>query len=398
MSNIDVKIELSGLLPFEKYDYLFEGMGGNWPCIVTPYSGTIRPYAGDITIEGKVHFCSSKTSCSSNSVGFLPHNTGLCDPSPNLFTTLRVSLKPENFAHKLYTNSIIVSCDDCFAQPNITIPANVSLNQAQGNEYTLISNVAGLQPNEIYTYSFESIDANWPVKVSPVSGMIKVPKDRTTIISNVMFCANTGLCQSGPDIMEYTVDDSCLLGKNLYSTIQLSILPSGSCNKEQVISNPMSIYCKNCLPTVSSKILPVNKKIVSLSENVSGLLLEPVISGLDINKKYSYTFKSVDANWPVFINPVSGILQSSSATSSISSQLFFCSNSGVCSSGTRGVLEYRPELLSSNHINYDPFVNLELEIKSLTCGTVYTSDTLMIYCNECLPPKSDPRIITSRIT
>jgi hypothetical protein len=396
MSYIDIKTELSGLLPFEKYDYKFEGMGGNWPCTVTPYSGSIRPYGSTMIFEGKVHFCSAKTACSGSS-GILPYSDHLCESTSNLFTTLRLSLKPESFPHTLYTNTLVASCADCFPQPSITTPASINLNRAQGNEYTLISSIVGLQPNETYTYNFESIDANWPVKINPISGLIKTSKDRTTITSNVMFCNSTGLCNNGDDILDYTVTSSCLLEKNLYSIIQLSIVPSETCEAETVVSSPIPMYCKDCLPSVNVKILPTTRKTVSLSENISGLLLEPVISGIEPNKKYSYVFKGISSNWPVFISPISGILQSSTPSSSLSSQLFFCSSTGVCASGTRGVLDYRLDAISSGKINNDPFVNLQLELTSLSCGTTYTSDTLMLYCNDCLS-KSDPRIVTSRIT
>lgn len=396
MSYVDIKTELSGLLPFEKYDYKFEGMGGNWPCTITPYSGTIRPYGSTMTFEGKVHFCSARTACSGSS-GILPYSSHLCESTSDLFTTLRLSLKPESFPHTLYTNTILASCTNCFPQPSITTPTTVTLNRVQGNEYTLTSVIAGLQPNETYTYNFESIDANWPVKINPVSGSIKTPRDRTTLISNVMFCNSTGLCNNGDDILDYSITSSCLLEKNLYSILQLSIIPSESCEAETAVSNPIPIYCKDCLPSVNMKILPTTKKIVSLSENASGLLLEPTISGIEPNKKYSYVFKGINSNWPVFISPISGILQSSTSSSSLSSQLFFCSNTGVCASGTRGVLDYRLDSVSSNKINNDPFVNLQLELTSLSCGTTYTSDTIILYCNDCLS-KSDPRIVTSRIT
>jgi hypothetical protein len=346
--------------------------------------------------EGKVHFCSAKTACSGSS-GILPYSNHLCEPTSDLFTTLRLSLKPENFPHTLYTNTLVASCANCFPQPSITTPTSVTLNQIQGNEYTLTSVIAGLQPNETYTYNFESIDANWPVKINPVSGSIKTSRDRTTLVSNVMFCNSTGLCNNGNDILDYSTTSSCLLEKNLYSIIQLSVVPPASCEAETVVSNPIPIYCKDCLPSVNIKILPTTKKIVSLSENTAGLLLEPTISGIEPNKKYSYVFKGISSNWPVFISPISGILQSSTSSSSLSSQLFFCANTGVCASGTRGVLDYRLDSVSSNKINNDPFVNLQLELTSLSCGTTYTSDTIILYCNDCLS-KSDPRIVTSRIT
>lgn len=394
MSNIDINTVMSGLVPFEKYDYVFEGTGGNWPCVVTPYSGTFRPYSDSLEIKAKVHFCSSKDSCSSGVVGLLPYNSGICDPSPNLYTTLRVSLKPESLNQTLYTNTITVNCENCFGSPTITTPSTVNLTQAQGNEYALVASVVGLQPNKTYNFNFSSIDANWPVRVNPSSGTIKTPRDRTNIAANLAFCYDPLLCNGA---LDYTATNQCLLEKNLYSILQLSI-QQADCNTETVTSNPIPIYCKDCLPSTTIKLISAGtRRVVENAENTVGVLIEPTIVGLKPNAQYSYVFKSIDSNWPVFMSPVSGQLQSSSSSTSISSQLFFCSSTGICPSGSRGVLNYRLDDIQKTKVPTDPFVNLQLELTSLSCGTTFKSDNVILYCNDCIV-RPDARIVSSNIT
>jgi hypothetical protein len=396
MSNISISTRLSGLMPFEKYDYTFQGMGGNWPCVITPLSGTIRPYGDSVNIDATVHFCTTKTSCPTGTVGFLPYSTGICDSNPNLYTSIRLSLKPETLVHTLYSDIKTVKCDSCFAQPVINTPQTVTLSSAQGNEYILSTTIVGLQPNQIYTYNITSLEANWPIKVSPVSGTIKVSKDRTTLTNNVMFCESTGLCPSGQDVLDYSINSACLAEKNYYGLLQIE-LNNTECSLGSVYSNTIPLYCRDCLPSVDMKLFSSNKKIMTVAENIIGLMLEPTISGLKPDHEYQYTYKSLGANWPVYMNPVSGILKSSSSNTTLSSQLFFCASTGICQSGTRGVLNYSSDEISSNKINNDPFINLQLELTDTSCSETHKSDTLLIYCNDCIP-KPDVRIISNRVT
>jgi hypothetical protein len=396
MSNIAVSIKLSGLLPFEKYDYAFEGMGGNWPCLITPLSGTIRPYGDSVNLEANVHFCTTKNSCPSGAPELLPYTTGLCDSSPNLFTSLRLSLKPETLPYTLYSDIKTVKCDNCFAQPVITPPQSVTLTKTQGNEYTMNTSIVGLQPNTTYNYTFTSLEANWPVRVSPASGVIKVGKDRTILTNMVMFCKDDTICPVGGDVLEYTINSNCLNEQNYYSILQLELV-NADCNTESVLSNPIPVVCKNCLPSIGINLYPQNRKIVSEIENNSGFLIEPIISGLKPDHEYTYEFKGLDANWPVFINPVSGILQSPTTSTVLSAQIFFCANTGICSEGSKGVLNYSLDTISTTKVKRDQFVNLQLELQDVSCSETYTSNTLLVYCNDCLPT-SNIRIISNRVT
>lgn len=396
MSNIDVNTRLSGLLPFEKYDYVFEGMGGNWPCIITPVSGTIRPYGDVINLDATVHFCTTKTSCPSGTAGFLPYSTGLCDANPNLYTTIRLSLKPENSPYTLHSDIKTVNCNNCFSQPVINTPQSISLTKTDSNEYVMTTTILGLQPNQLYTYNFTSLEANWPIKVSPSSGTLKTTKDRTTLTNHIMFCPNTGLCPVGDNVMNYVTNQTCLNSQTYFGLLQMELINQDCNNNTSVLSNSIPLYCDNCIPSVDINLFSSNKKILSRSENLSGFLLEPIVSGLKTNQNYTYQFKSLNANWPVFANPVSGILKSSASTATISTELFFCSNTGICPEGTKGVLGYSLDSILPNKINNDLYVNLQLELTDTSCSEIHKSETLLIYCNDCLP-KPDIRVISNRI-
>jgi hypothetical protein len=396
MSNIDVSIKLSGLLPFEKYDYAFDGMGGNWPCIITPYSGTIRPYGDSVNLDAVVHFCTTKNSCPSGSVGLLPYNTGLCDPNPNLYTSIRLSIKPENLPHTLYSDIKTVTCDSCFAQPTITTPNQITL--VDSNEYAMTTTIIGLQPNQHYTYNFSILEANWPIKVSPSSGSIIVGKNRATITNHIMFCRNDSLCPNGDeDIMEYALHPSCLLERNYFGILQLE-LTNNDCEMGSVYSNPLPVYCNECLPSTTINLFNSNKRTVNSTENDNGFLVEPNIVGLKPNHEYIYQLRSLDANWPVFASPISGTIRSSSSNEvSLSSQLFFCASTGICPSGTDGVLAYSIDPVLSNRIKKDPYINLQLRLTDTSCSEIYDSPTLLIYCDNCIP-KPDVRIVSNQIT
>ena len=396
MSNIDVSIKLSGLLPFEKYDYAFQGLGGNWPCIITPASGTIRPYGDSLNLDAVVHFCTTTSSCPSGSSGYLTYATGLCDPNPNLYTTIRLSLKPETLPHTLYSDIKTISCNNCFSQPVITTPQSVTLTKAQGNEYVMTTSVIGLQPNQTYTYSISSLDANWPIMISPSSGTIKVPKDRTTLTNHLMFCKSTGLCPEGNGVADYTVNAACLAEANLFGILQLE-LSNNDCALGSVFSNPIPVYCKDCLPSVDIKLYNSNRKTISSLENINGFLLEPTLSGLKPDQQHTYQFKSLDANWPVFLNPVSGTINSPTSNGTISTELFFCSSTGICPSGTKGVLNYSLNNVVSTKLNNNYFVNLQMELTDTSCSETHKSNTLLVYCEDCVS-KPDVRIISSRVT
>ena len=127
-------------------------------------------------------------------------------------------------------------------------------------------------------------------------------------------------------------------------------------------------------------------------------MLRPRVFGLTPNKNYAYEFVSLDANWPVFMSPMSGVLQSSATESFVNSQIFFCSSSGLCPNGTKGVLSYSMDSdTQTKKYRYSPYATLQMIVHSEACSNdQYFSDTFTIYCDDCLRP-SDIKIFSQTI-
>ena len=379
MSNIDVSLQLDGLVPFEKYDYVIEGLGGNWPCVATPVSGTIRPYGSSVTLDAIVNFCTTKTSCPSGTVGLLSFNNSITDPYPNLYTTIRVALKPESFDYTLYSDAKIIRCDNCFSQPAITTQNSVTLTATNGNQFVMTTNIVGLQPNYQYTYNISSIDANWPIKVTPSSGTIEVTKDRIALSNNIMFCLNSGLCPVGQtNVMNYMVDPTCSKAKNLFGVLQLE-LSSSELGVEPILSNPISLYCQNCLPTVDL-VVP----LFSETTNSNIYDLPFTVNNLIPGHTYSYEFVGVNGNWPVTLSSMSGTFVANDADDTIITSIIFCPTTGVCQSAGKTVMPYTLDnsciLGSTNR-----FIDMKLKISSETCDIPdIVSDTINVVCDDCI--------------
>jgi len=405
MSNnniIDITVRLSGLKPLERYDYSFSTAGANWPCIITPITGFVQPLSDKVVVKASLSFCENKSLCPSGTKGLLEHNDILsCNLNNNhLFANIVAGFTAQTTMDVFYSDVMHIECNDCLPNIQIISPTSTTLNNATSNHTKFTSNIRGLSPNETYKYEFKGVDANWPVKITPISGLINPSRNEFNLSSSLTFCLNTGICpNNSSSVIDYSLAQSCSLENHLFSTVQLSITPV-SCSGDQVTSDQLSFYCAGCLPKVSARISSNNQNMLLLSkeENDKAYLLQAKLSGLTAGKNYVYEFIGLDANWPVLISPVSGVLQSSSSDSLISSQLFFCASSGLCPSGTKGVLSYDMDSgTQSKRYRYDPYITLQMIIHSEACSDdQYSSDTFTIYCNDCLRP-SDIRISSQPI-
>ena len=399
---IDITVKLSGLKPQERYDYSFSTAGANWPCIITPITGFVQPLSDNVSVKASLSFCENKSLCPSGTEGLLKYNDILsCNLNNNhLFANIVAGFFATTTNDVFYSEVIHLECKDCLPQIQIISPTPTTLDSLTTNHIKFNSRISGLSPNETYAYEFKGVDSNWPVKITPISGLISPSKNEFNLSSSLTFCLNTGICPNGSSsVLDYSLVETCSLDSHLFSTVQLSVTPV-SCVGEKITSDQLCFYCEKCLPKVSVKISTSGINVYSLSkeQNDDTYLLQAKISGLTIDKNYAYEFISVDSNWPVFISPMSGILQSSSSSSSIISQLFFCSSSGLCPNGTKGVLSYDMDLdTQSKRYRYDPYVTLQMLIYSEACSDdQYSSDTFTIYCNDCLRP-SDIKISSQPI-
>lgn len=399
---IDITVSLSGITPQERYNYSFSSAGANWPCIITPITGFIQSLSNHIKVKASLSFCSKKSLCPPGTEGLLEYNDILsCNLNEgHLFANIVAGFAATTTTDVFHSEVIHVECVDCIPKIKISSPTTTTLNSSTGNHINFNSMISGLSPNETYSYEFTAVDSNWPVRITPISGLIRPSSNTFDLSSSLTFCLNTGICPNGsPSVLGYSLAENCSLENHLFSKIQLSVSPV-SCEGEEITSDQLSYYCENCLPKVLARISSNNENMLSLSkqQNDNTYMLRTRVFGLTPNKNYAYEFVSMDANWPVFMSPMSGVLQSSATESFVNSQIFFCSSSGLCPNGTKGVLSYSMDSdTQTKKYRYSPYATLQMIVHSEACSNdQYFSDTFTIYCDDCLRP-SDIKIFSQTI-
>lgn len=136
------------------------------------------------------------------------------------------------------------------------------------------------------------------------------------------------------------------------------------------------------LPNVLPLSIP-NFVLTSASGNT--VSLAPIVHNLQPYEEYTYQFKSVSANWPVTINPESGILKPSTYSGVINAKASFCLSSGECGSNS---LDYT---LAESCTIVEPYANDKYAIISLSItpksyiGPETLSDQFTLSCKDCLP-------------
>jgi hypothetical protein len=140
------------------------------------------------------------------------------------------------------------------------------------------------------------------------------------------------------------------------------------------------------LPLVSP-VLPD----VTLSKDSFEYSFKPQIINLKPYESYNYSWKVIAGNWPVVTNTLSGILKPASSTGTINSSMTFCPTTGACSDK---ILSYSLPPSCSLEQDKDPFITLQLSVKSDATGAESLGDPFTITCNDCLPK---PRINISGI-
>jgi hypothetical protein len=125
---------------------------------------------------------------------------------------------------------------------------NVTLSGPPENIYAYLSaNVSGLEPGKEYSYSFESVAANWPSRVSPVSGTFIPMAYSDTIDAVFRFCPESGNCAG---YWPYTADTNLSKDysqKNIFSSVKIKLYPIQGSDCD-VMSDMVTVKCNKCLP------------------------------------------------------------------------------------------------------------------------------------------------------
>lgn len=249
---------------------------------------------------------------------------------------------------------------------------NIHLTAASGNTVSISPRIDNLQPYEEYRYEFKGIDANWPVLVSPQSGIIKPSSSSGTINAQVSFCIHSSGC--GNHVLAYNPENDFEVNNpdHHYTTLALSISPQ-SYTGQETLSDQFSVHCDNCLPKPSIAIvgnptLVSSQSFVALTgsvpsgsgssstqqfykipqplsaNNIASFDFTLNIDSLLPNTQYEYKVESLDAEWPtLFIGQCSGVLDiksSSTPIPPIPSKLVFCHTTGICQPDSPGINPY----------------------------------------------------------
>jgi hypothetical protein len=235
-------------------------------------------------------------------------------------------------------------------------------------------NLSGIIPYENYIYEIENINANWPVKILPLSGIINSPTNNATIDSKIIFCENLNSCSG---YMSYS-NDLYQLGEDPF--IDLRVKLTADSLDYPIYSDLTSIVCSGCFVVPS---ININPNTISLEDNNS-TELAITFNNLKPYTEYFYVFNDVNSNYPVSLTniPKSGSFISDSTDSyDLRANLVFCYYED-CSSPTFGsgnIQKIEQQQCEKYYSNF----NLSLTSNYLISSIV--SDTTTLECDNCLP-------------
>jgi|688.fasta_scaffold00202_45 hypothetical protein len=243
--------------------------------------------------------------------------------------------------------------------------------------------VKGLIKRLEYKYVVESLGANWPVAIVPVSGSFVAESKTETLNVKAIFCPNFILCPSGSaDVLPYNRNYSYgVENKLLFTTIRLKVSELDS-NTDFIYGTPVALSCANCLPEVGPKItLPDSITLDNKTQN--SIMVSGLASGISPDTRYSYRYKVLDATWPVSLYPLSGTIKSATETVSVPSQLVFCETSGNYQTDMCGTPKEKRATLS---LELTPLAadTETVSILSVNSSKIISND-MIANCDDCIP-------------
>jgi hypothetical protein len=294
-NSIVINPKIVNLQPYEEYVYEFKSVDSNWPVSVNSISGILKPSTPTGTIKARVAFCPCPISgsCDTNVLNYTLPQTALSTKDNDKYAIIQLSIKPTSYeGQEVLSDQFNISCKDCLPKPSITLassapniinkPTDLSVNASY--EFNIAIN--NLLKNQTYTYSIETINAQWPIMfIGPSSGTIDVKSVVTvpTISSKILFCQSTGVCPPGQNgVNNYSIPSypKFWTGPVDYDIMLRASLVSSSCASEIIYSNPLVVTYRK--PPVSSNSGPgatiaidngqiMNTQILSsMSDDVSG--------------------------------------------------------------------------------------------------------------------------------
>jgi len=372
MNNYQILTSFENLIPLENYSYEIESIDGNWPVTASPISGSFIPVSNSYDINTNIKFCVSSGLCAGPSL--LEYNTQTCDINKPPFAEFRFKLNLPYSDLKIYSDIQKIECEDCLKTHKIS---DLSVDTLDNEVIGFSCSFTELLIDRNYSYTISSLGGNYPLNIENTSGSFIAQSDKESLIISAAFCCPLGSCSGVVFPKTY---NSFKRSNVLEHKILLSIIDDCS-NISQT---------KNILVS-QNKITPgfIVPNDIILEKNSKGCYtLNLSLTNLLKDHSYSYTYRLKEANWPVYIENISGVISNTSETVNIGTNIAFCASSGLCSGLT--VLGEKPSVNNNKINNYcfadNKYIALYVEVAP-DCypeNVLFTSSVVTVYCNDCL--------------
>lgn len=102
MSVKNLNYTISGLVPYENYNYVIEHLDANWPVNISLMSGSFAGPSDHLKVTSKITFCDSLNSsyCS----GFMSYNTGSFHNGDDPYVDVRIKLTSNILDSDIYSD------------------------------------------------------------------------------------------------------------------------------------------------------------------------------------------------------------------------------------------------------------------------------------------------------
>ena len=160
---------ITNLQPKQTYQYIYNSLGSNWPCMISPVSGTITPSEDIFNLDTLFYFCPTSGSCPSGAgyLGKLPYvlesYTNKDFARKNYYNIINLSIWPIEDPTKSVNTTLDIKCDNCL--PTCISYSNVKFDGSPwiitptgccSNDQAIRVLITNTTPGDRYTYEFSS--------------------------------------------------------------------------------------------------------------------------------------------------------------------------------------------------------------------------------------------------
>ncbi len=393
--NQNIQFALGNLSRRQDYSYKIVGLGGNWPSVASPSSGTFTAQSSEQTLDTNIAFCNYTGVCPPTDPNVLTYDFGYnCGTSNNtIFTNVGLELTRVSDQDVRHEPAILVEATGGF-------PSGISVETKDGSQsivrLTGFNNdqtefqttIKHLNPGSNYEYTIMDDGGNWPAQlITPMSGTFTATTNEYNIPHKLHFCSSDNACPSTlPGYLAYGAI-SCSDKSNIYRCLQVEI-KSTDCKLyagKTFHSEKFTVYCNNCLnrPRI---VRPNNGTLSTINYDDFNV----TFSDLTIGRTYNYNFTNRGSTWPTIITPTQGSFVADSSSYTSTHRLLFCDSISLCPDGTAGLLGYASYNYGTNlekkMTDKLLHTSLSVNLTDASCDNeTVSSENITYYCNGCLP-------------